>query len=216
MVRTDAPPATATRAPGRARNAEGGGIAVGPFGTRRMLRLMHRGAPWCLLAALALASCGDDGPPTILEQLHESEHPLRIPYEACGLGDDQACARVERLCAGGAHPEVCRLLSEPVSVPMDVPASGPPSAPLPTVTIGIAPDGSLTLDGEPTSLAELRSMSFEPAERAVIAADRATSHASFIAVVDALRAAGITRYAINVNPADVRSETPTDEQAEAE
>ena len=97
------------------------------------------------------------------------------------------------------------------SIPMDLPdaVSGDPSSPPRQLTISIDREGQLYLDAEATSWEALgqaarRFAQAEAEPRAVIAADREVSHGQFIRVVDVLRTAGITRYAINVNPEDIQ------------
>ncbi len=96
------------------------------------------------------------------------------------------------------------------SIPMDLPdaVSGDESPPR-QLTISIDREGQLYLDAEATSWEALgqearRFAQAEAEPRAVIAADREVSHGQFIRVVDVLRTAGITRYAINVNPEDIQ------------
>jgi len=98
------------------------------------------------------------------------------------------------------------------SIPMDLPdaQSGDESPPR-QMTISIDREGQLYLDAEAISWEALaqEARRFRQAEaepRAVIAADREVSHGQFIRVVDVLRTAGITRYAINVNPEDMRED----------
>ncbi len=99
------------------------------------------------------------------------------------------------------------------SIPMDLPdaQSGDSEAPPRQLTISVDREGQLYLDAEPTTWEALAEQArrFARAEsepRAVIAADRSVSHGQFIRVIDLLRTAGITRYAINVNPEDVQRE----------
>lgn len=98
------------------------------------------------------------------------------------------------------------------SIPMDLPNSstGEESPPR-TLTVSIDQESVLYVDAEPTSWDDLPAIArrFAQAEdepRAVIAADRRVSHGEFIRIVDILRGAGITKYAINVNPADLETD----------
>ena len=98
------------------------------------------------------------------------------------------------------------------SIPMDLPnsATGEESPPR-TLTVSIDQEGIVYVDAEPTSWDDLPTLArrfaqSEDEPRAVIAADRRVSHGEFIRIVDILRAAGITKYAINVNPADLQAE----------
>lgn len=98
------------------------------------------------------------------------------------------------------------------SIPMDLPNAdtgeeGPPR----TLTVSIDGESQLYIDADPITWEQLRSRAQRFAQeeeepRAVIAADRSVSHGEFIRIVDLLRGAGITRYAINVNPQDLEAE----------
>lgn len=98
------------------------------------------------------------------------------------------------------------------SIPMDLPnADTGDESPPRTLTVSVDEAGQLYLDAEEIEWADLRSRArafadSESEPRAVIAADRRVSHGEFIRIVDTLRGAGITRYAINVNPQDVEAE----------
>ena len=99
------------------------------------------------------------------------------------------------------------------SIPMELPAadSGTESPPR-TLTVSVDEAGVVYVDAEPTSWGDLpaaarRFAQAEEEPRAIIAADRRVSHGDFIRVVDILRTAGITRYAINVNPSDLQAPT---------
>lgn len=95
------------------------------------------------------------------------------------------------------------------SIPMDLPdaQSGEDSPPR-QLTVSIDAGRQLYLESEPITWEALaqqaRSFARDNSEpRAVIQADRTVSHGDFIRIVDVLRTAGITRYAINVNPQDL-------------
>ena len=96
------------------------------------------------------------------------------------------------------------------SIPMELPnaQSGEEGSQPRTLTVSIDSEGQIYIDAEERTweqlTAEARRFAEQEAEpRAVIAADRAVSHGQFIRIVDTLRQAGITRYAINVNPEDL-------------
>lgn len=98
------------------------------------------------------------------------------------------------------------------SIPMDLPdaQSGEDSPPR-QLTVSIDAGRQLYLESEPITWEALaqqaRSFARDNTEpRAVIQADRTVSHGDFIRIVDVLRTAGITRYAINVNPQDLERE----------
>jgi biopolymer transport protein ExbD len=95
------------------------------------------------------------------------------------------------------------------SIPMDLPTavSGTETPPR-QLTVSLDAQGHVYIDSERATWEELTRASRRFAReneqaRAVIEADRAVSHGEFIRVVDILRHAGITRYAINVNPRDL-------------
>ena len=76
-----------------------------------------------------------------------------------------------------------------------------------TITVSIDQESTLYVDGEQISWEQLparaRAFAAEETEpRAIIAVDCRVSHGEFIRIVDILREARITRYAINVNPGD--------------
>jgi hypothetical protein len=94
-------------------------------------------------------------------------------------------ARLRALCDEGlllACHELLRTLTVARSIRIDA----PPVAPL-------------FVDGVPTTLDALATLE---AERAVIAADREVEHGRVVQVIDALRRGGVTRYAIQVEPAE--------------
>jgi biopolymer transport protein ExbD len=96
------------------------------------------------------------------------------------------------------------------SIPMDLPSaqSGEDGTPR-ELTVSLDQEDHLYLNGEPTTWEALETAARRFAHanqepRAVIEADRRVQHGEFIHVVDVLRTAGITRYAINVNPQDLQ------------
>ena len=123
---------------------------------------------------------------------------------------DEGRAALEHLCEDGellACHELARTFLVARSIPLDLPGTAP-EEPTAELTIAVLADGSLLLDAQPITLEALRTMSHPPDARAVIAADRRTPHGRVVEVIDALRAAGVTRYAINVAPqADMGGDT---------
>jgi biopolymer transport protein ExbD len=78
-----------------------------------------------------------------------------------------------------------------------------------TLTISIDAEGQLFLDAEPIDRDALRSAVRQYREesenpRAVIAADGAVPHRSVVQVIDLLRGERVSRFAISVNPEDLR------------
>lgn len=101
------------------------------------------------------------------------------------------------------------------SIPMDLPdakSAEDNAAPPPQMTVSIDRDGKLYLEAEEISWEALEQQARRHKQehgedaRAILAADRSVSHGEFIRVIDVLRTAGVTRYAINVNPDEVRRE----------
>ena len=94
------------------------------------------------------------------------------------------------------------------SIPMDLPEGVTGQEPPPrTLSISMDREGTLYVDAEEVTWEQLRSrarrFSDEETEpRATLAIDRNVSHGEFIHIVDILRAEGVARYAINVNPQD--------------
>ena len=92
------------------------------------------------------------------------------------------------------------------SIPMDLPSAGTGESVETTLAISLDATGRTYLDG--TEISEdnlerrLRAQSSEAA-RAVIAADRAVPHGRVVRLMDLLRASGIQRFAINVQPEDL-------------
>ena len=80
-----------------------------------------------------------------------------------------------------------------------------------TLAITIKSNGTLFLDAEPITRQDLQQKIREahtrdPEIRAVIAADGATQHKSVVGVIDRLRREGVSKFAINVQPEDVKEQ----------
>jgi biopolymer transport protein ExbD len=91
------------------------------------------------------------------------------------------------------------------SIPMDPPATQ--VAEDLVILVAIADDGAITLDGEPVAPEALGArvtarMVGQPPEhtRALLSAAPGTTHAQVVAVLDAIRRAGVTRFAIDIPP----------------
>jgi hypothetical protein len=123
------------------------------------------------------------------------------PSDAVDADREASARALEELCEEGsllACHELARVVVVTPSIPIDLPRTV--EAPTTTITIGVLPDGSLLIDGAPTTLDAIRATTPPVDTRAVIAADRSAPHGRVVEVIDALRAAGVTRYAINVAP----------------
>lgn len=95
------------------------------------------------------------------------------------------------------------------AIPVDLPKSATGESVQLTLAITIRADGELFLDGERVTETVLRK-NIEEAHardsdvRAVIAADGSVRHKSVVLVIDLLRKQGVSKFAINVQPEDVR------------
>ena len=94
------------------------------------------------------------------------------------------------------------------TIPLDLPkaATGEPTRT--ELAISVDSAGTIWLDGQrvdrPTLRARIRAARRASSEaRAVIAADGGVQHRAVVSVIDLLRREGITRFAINVQPADI-------------
>jgi biopolymer transport protein ExbD len=94
-------------------------------------------------------------------------------------------------------------ITESENIPIDKPdaATGQSSSePSPTLHIVCGSDGALAVDGEtvkPGQLgAVLASRSYDEETQAVLACDEAASVGQLVRIIDALRIAGINRYAV--------------------
>lgn len=100
------------------------------------------------------------------------------------------------------------MLTAPVmfdrSIPLELPtAATGESEPGTELGITVLIDGSIMLNGEPVSADELKARARAATNaRALIAADRMTTHGNVVGVIDILREAGVEKYAINVLPAE--------------
>jgi biopolymer transport protein ExbD len=99
------------------------------------------------------------------------------------------------------------------TIPVDLPKSSTGEATNLTLAISVDVGGTTYLDGERVKSEVLRQRirqahARDPETRAVIAADGATTHRNVVAVIDLLRQEGVTRFAINVQPDDVKVRHP--------
>ena len=93
---------------------------------------------------------------------------------------------------------------------MDLPKASTGESTATTLAISLEPSGALWLDGKRTTTAELRRAvrraKGRPETRAIIAADGSTTHRKVISIIDLLRQEGITQFAINVEPSELRTD----------
>jgi|SRR4051812_33904005 biopolymer transport protein ExbD len=98
------------------------------------------------------------------------------------------------------------------TIPMELPRGATGEATPSTLSVSIDRDGKTYLDAvpidEPTLRARIRTAhAADPETRAVIAADGRTTHANVVHVIDLLRREDVTKFAINVDPEDLRAAT---------
>ncbi|MEM9071586.1 MAG: biopolymer transporter ExbD [Myxococcota bacterium] len=97
------------------------------------------------------------------------------------------------------------------TIPMELPQAATPEETPTTPTtfaISIDADGKLYLDRDEVTSEELRTRvraahNEDPDVRAIIAADGRIQHANVVRVIDLLRQEQVTKFAINVRPADL-------------
>jgi biopolymer transport protein ExbD len=92
------------------------------------------------------------------------------------------------------------------SIPVDLPqaATGQTQQPAPTVQISVDSSGRIFVDARPITETELRTLMQQrkrdnPEVRAVIAADRAVPHGRVVQVIDIVRGAGVSKFAIQTD-----------------
>lgn len=95
------------------------------------------------------------------------------------------------------------------AIPMELPNASTGETSDAPLAISIDKEARLFVDGEPVSENELERKASQasdknPNARAMIAADGAAQHRNVIRVIDLLRRSGVVKFAINVNPDDVR------------
>lgn len=95
------------------------------------------------------------------------------------------------------------------AIPMELPNANTGEASDAPLAISIDKDAHLFLDGDPVSESDLeraagKASDKNPNARAMIAADGAAQHRSVVRVIDLLRKSGVAKFAINVNPQDVK------------
>jgi biopolymer transport protein TolR len=96
------------------------------------------------------------------------------------------------------------------TIPVDLPKGATGEATNLTLAITISQGGDTYLDAEKLTGDSLRlrirqAHERDPETRAVIAADGATPHRQVVSVIDLLRQEGVARFAINVQPDDVKT-----------
>ena len=95
------------------------------------------------------------------------------------------------------------------AIPVDLPKGATAESTSTTLSISIDKDGRTYLDAVVADDADLRqrihdARARDAETRAVIAADGRTMHAHVVHVIDLLRREDVTRFAINVDPEDLK------------
>ena len=96
------------------------------------------------------------------------------------------------------------------SIPVDLPQAANGSRVVDkTLNVVVTSDGTLALDGKAVSKAELRAAAEsahqeDPKVRVVIAGDRSVRYDAVIGVIDLVKQAGISTFALNVERVDAR------------
>ncbi len=92
------------------------------------------------------------------------------------------------------------------AIELDLPEAVSANDVLPsTLTLSLAENGSLFLDGNPTDASQVaaqcrRLSQSNPQAQAIIAADGAASHRQVIQLIDLVRQNGLEHFALNVEP----------------
>ena len=94
------------------------------------------------------------------------------------------------------------------SIPVELPRGATAESVPTTLSVSIAQDGALFVDGAATDRQALRlrirqAFAEDAETRAVIAADGRARHAQVVQVIDLLRQEHVTKFAINVEPEDL-------------
>lgn len=91
------------------------------------------------------------------------------------------------------------------SISVNLPKSGTGDATAPSkLTISIAQDGQLTLDGKLTTDEQIKLRALEvyqknPEIQAIISADKNVSHGRVVSVLDIVKASGVRKFAISID-----------------
>jgi biopolymer transport protein TolR len=92
------------------------------------------------------------------------------------------------------------------SIKIDLPkAATGDSTPPSSLGLVLAKDGTLYLNGEPADHARVKEfiaaeLAEEKQVQAIISADKDVAHGSVIGLIDMIKTAGVTKFAINVEP----------------
>jgi biopolymer transport protein ExbD len=95
------------------------------------------------------------------------------------------------------------IVKPSININLPKAASGEDTTPS-TLTLSIAPDGKTFLNGKTIADADISeaaksAVSTKPDTQAIISADKEVPHGRVITVIDLVKAAGITRFAITID-----------------
>jgi biopolymer transport protein ExbD len=95
------------------------------------------------------------------------------------------------------------------AIPMELPNAGTGEMATSVLAISVDQDGALYLDGDRISERELERAAGKASQsreaRAMIAADGRVAHRRVVRVIDLLRKSGVVKFAINVNPEELKA-----------
>lgn len=95
------------------------------------------------------------------------------------------------------------IVKPSININLPKASSGEDTAPS-QLTISISADGKALLNGKPASDEEItefskNSIAAKPEMQAIISADQAVSHGRVITIIDLVKSAGITKFAITID-----------------
>ncbi|MBC7172454.1 MAG: biopolymer transporter ExbD [Polyangiaceae bacterium] len=105
---------------------------------------------------------------------------------------------------------IVRESTIPVELPEAATGERSQEKPPTTLPVSISNDGKIYLEEEVLTLDQLRERAAaahraDPQTRAILHADGRIAHAKVVQVIDALRQAEVTKFAINVRPSDLEA-----------
>lgn len=95
------------------------------------------------------------------------------------------------------------IMKPSINVNLPEAGSGDESTPS-KLSIGIAPDGAATLNGKATTEEEIKAYATDlvkqkPDAQAIISADKDVSHGRVVTIIDAVKSAGVKKFAITID-----------------
>lgn len=95
------------------------------------------------------------------------------------------------------------IVKPSININLPKAASGDDTTPS-LLNVAIDPDGQVTLNGKPVTDDDVRTLSAaalaeQPDVQAIISADRGVPHGRVIAILDAIKTAGVKKFAISID-----------------